>query len=100
MDGMKSDRSKCCECGSDFGHIEGCSHVNDAMKRDALLAGKSIPVVVKPVNGRDDNPSYCDECERACTSGSWRRDKFFCCLCSDFDKADLCEHCAKVGEAA
>ena len=52
-------------------------------------------------NGHDDNPSFCDECDRACSSGSGRRDQyFFCCLCSDFDKADWCAHCATVGEAA
>jgi hypothetical protein len=37
-------QQRCPECGRDFGHDEGCSHVGDAMKRDALLNGKSVPV--------------------------------------------------------
>lgn len=34
---------RCKECGSNFGHDEGCPQANAAMVRDALIAGKSIP---------------------------------------------------------
>ena len=51
-------------------------------------------------NAHDDDKVFeCDNCEGPCELGTGNPDRaVFCCRCSGFDKADLCAHCATVGE--
>lgn len=40
---MTRHPDRCRECGSSFGHDEGCSQINAAMVRDSIIAGKYVP---------------------------------------------------------